>query len=230
MEKETQKYVVYYRVSTQKQGISGLGIDAQKASVKSFLKARGGEIVDACTETESGKNNHRPRFKEAVEAVKENNAILLVAKLDRLSRDVHFITGLRKEGINFTACDMPDANKLTINIMAVMAEQERKLIAERTKAALAAAKRRGKKLGTSNKKIKSALKKKGWKNSLTKRKRRADSFAESLRSKIEFLRIEEKKTQQAIVKHFNEYNVAAARGGKWHITQLQRVMERLDID
>ena len=228
--KEKKKYVVYFRVSTQRQGQSGLGIDGQKAAVKAFTKARNGKILAEFVEVESGKRDDRPEFQKAVIKVKESGATLLVAKLDRLSRDVHFIAGLRKDGINFTSCDMPDANQFTINVMAAMAEQEREMISELTKTALAVAKEKGVKLGASNPKIKKALIGKGWKNSLGTRKNRANQFAENLRDKIEKLRIEEGRTQQDIVDHFNDYNVPAARGGKWSRSQLKRVMTKLEIE
>ena len=225
----SQRYVVYYRVSTQRQGRSGLGIKGQKAAVKAFLKGRGGRVVKEFTEVESGKRSDRPAFLEAVKAVNEHNATLLVAKLDRLSRDVHFIAGLRKDGIDFTACDMPDANKFTINIMAALAEQERELIAERTRAALQEAKRKGRKLGAANRKVLRGLKREGYDKSLESRQSRSLRFAESLRSKIEKLRIKEKRTQIQIMEHFNEYSVPAPRGGQWNQRQVQRVMTRLGI-
>ena len=137
----------------------------------------------------------------------------MVAKLDRLSRDLHFVTGLQKEGIDFCACDMPDANRLTINIMAAMAQQEREMISERTRTALKAAKAKGRKLGASNRKIKRALKAKGWKNSIKTRRARASRFAENLRPKIEKLRVKEGKSRGEIVDHFNDYSVPAPMGG-----------------
>ncbi len=140
------KYVAYYRVSTQKQGISKLGLESQKAIVSNFTKD--GCIVAEFVDVESGKKNQRPELSKAIQLSKKENAVLVIAKLDRLSRDVNFISGLMKSDISFTACDQPHANKFTIHIFAALAEQERDMISERTKLALAALKRRGKKLGS----------------------------------------------------------------------------------
>ena len=227
--KDTPKYVVYYRVSTKRQGRSGLGLKGQENAVMAFLNGSKSRIVAEYTEIESGKRDDRPQFQKAVKSAQENDATLLVAKLDRLSRDLHFVTGLQKEGIDFTACDMPDANRLTINIIAVMAQQEREMISERTRTALKAAKAKGRKLGAANRKIKKALRAKGWKNSIKTRRERALRFAENLRPKIEELRISEGKPLQKIVDHFNSYAVPAPMGGGWSISQLQRVMTRLGI-
>ena len=227
--KGTPKYVIYYRVSTKRQGRSGLGLRGQKNAVLAFLNGSKSRIVAEYTEIESGKRDDRPQFLKAVKSAQENDATLLVAKLDRLSRDLHFVTGLQKEGIDFTACDMPDANRLTINIMAAMAQQEREMISERTKTALSAAKAKGRKLGASNRKIKKALRAGGWKNSIKTRRERALRFAENLRPKIEKLRIKEGKSRGEIVEHFNDYSVPAPMGGGWSPSQLRRVMDRLGI-
>lgn len=145
-------YIAYYRVSTQKQGLSGLGLDAQKSDVTRFIKQHPGcELIADYQETESGKNNHRPQLMAALAACKANNAILLIAKLDRLTRNAAFLFALRDGGTKFVCCDMPDANELTIGIMAVIAEHERNIISARTRAALAEKKKQlaaeGKKLG-----------------------------------------------------------------------------------
>ena len=238
MEKKTEKkmkdqlnYVVYYRVSTQRQGKSGLGLKGQKNAVEAFIKGDNrGVVLAEFKEVESGKKNDRPVLEDAIAKVKEAGAILLVAKLDRLSRDLYFISKLRKDGIEFQACDMPDANKLTINIMAAMAEQEREMISQRTKAALKVAKNRGKKLGASNKKVKRALKDRGWVKSIETRKEKARVFAESLRDKIEDLHFKQGKSLQGIVDHFNEYKLAAPRGGKWSKSQLYAIVKTLGLE
>jgi DNA invertase Pin-like site-specific DNA recombinase len=139
-------FVAYYRVSTDKQGVSSLGLDAQRASVARFL----GKAVPLAefTEIESGKSHlNRPQLQAAVAACKRIRAKLVIAKLDRLARNVHFISGLMESGVDFVAVDLPSANKLTIHVMAAMAEHEREMISERTKSALAEAKKRGVQLG-----------------------------------------------------------------------------------
>jgi DNA invertase Pin-like site-specific DNA recombinase len=137
------RYVAYFRVSTQKQGRSGLGLDAQKQAVKDFLQHFGGELVAQYMEIESGKRIDRPEFTKAADYAELANAVLLVAKLDRLSRDLHFVTSLQKRGIRFKLCDLPEIDNLTIHILAAMAEHEARMISVRTKQAMTEAKRRG---------------------------------------------------------------------------------------
>lgn len=138
-------YVAYYRVSTNWQEKSGLGIEGQIADVKRFIGYD--ELIAEFTEIESGGNNKRPRLEEAISLCKKKGAILVIARLDRLSRDVMFIEGLKRQGIRFVCCDMPDANELVIGIMAQMAQYERNLISERIKKSLQAKKARGDKWG-----------------------------------------------------------------------------------
>jgi DNA invertase Pin-like site-specific DNA recombinase len=140
------KFVAYYRV-TQRQGRSGLGLDAQRKAVADHLNGGGWRIVAEFTEIESGKRSDRPKLAEALKACRVLGATLIIAKLDRLARNVHFISGLMESGVDFTAVDFPQANRLTVHILAAVAEHEAKLISERTKPALAAAKARGVKLG-----------------------------------------------------------------------------------
>jgi DNA invertase Pin-like site-specific DNA recombinase len=142
-----EKYVCYYRVSTADQGKSGLGLEAQKKTVEDFLNGNGHEIVGEYTEIESGGKNDRPELQKAVTACELKGARLVVAKLDRLSRDLHFITQLQQSGTRFVIAEMPDATELTVHIYASMAQHERKVIGQRTKAALAQLKEKGVKLG-----------------------------------------------------------------------------------
>jgi DNA invertase Pin-like site-specific DNA recombinase len=141
------KYVAYYRVSTVRQGASGLGLEAQQAAVRDFLTP-GTTLVAEYTEVESGKKNNRTQLSQAIAAAKTTGARLLIAKLDRLSRNAAFIFALRDSGVDFVAVDIPDANALTVGIFAVMAQHERETISQRTKDALSAKKARGFKLGT----------------------------------------------------------------------------------
>jgi DNA invertase Pin-like site-specific DNA recombinase len=143
------RFVAYYRVSTAQQGRSGLGLDAQREAVRVFMAGHAGELAEEFTEVESGKNADRPQLARALDACRLTGGALVIAKLDRLSRDAHFLLGLEKAGVDFVAADMPNANRLTVRLMAVIAQEEREMISARTKAALAAAKARGKKLGGS---------------------------------------------------------------------------------
>jgi DNA invertase Pin-like site-specific DNA recombinase len=141
-----KKYVAYYRVSTQRQGASGLGVEAQQAAVRTYVGSA--SILNEYTEIESGKQNQRPKLLAAIKEAKAAGATLLIAKLDRLSRNAGFIFSLRDSGVDFVCADMPDANTLTVGIFAVLAQHERELISQRTKAALTAKKDRGDALGT----------------------------------------------------------------------------------
>ena len=141
------KWISYLRVSTDRQGKSGLGIEAQRNAVAEYLNGGNWSLVKEFVEVESGKNTERPKLAEAIKACRVYGAKLVIAKLDRLSRDAHFLLGLEKAGVDFVAADMPNANRLTVGIMAMVAEEERRMISKRTKDALAAAKRRGTKLG-----------------------------------------------------------------------------------
>ena len=139
--------VTSLRVSTARQGKSGLGLEAQQKAVADYLSTGQWNLLEEFVEVESGKNSKRPKLLEAIELCKASGAKLLVAKLDRLARDAHFLLSLKKAGIDFVCADMPEANRLTIGIMAMVAEEERKAISKRTKEALAAAKARGVQLG-----------------------------------------------------------------------------------
>ena len=140
------KYVVYYRVSTKKQAISGLGLDAQKTIVQNYLKDSN-NIIAEYIEVETGKSANRPQLNKALQCCKESNATLIVAKLDRLARNLHFVTSLQVANVDFICCDMPTANRLTIHIISAIAENEALLISQRTKQALAEKKKQGVKLG-----------------------------------------------------------------------------------
>ena len=143
--KET-KFVAYYRVSTERQGTSGLGLDAQRKAVQTHLQSQ--EPLTEFTEVESGKKSDRVELTKALDLCRSTGSTLVIAKLDRLSRNLKFIVDLMESGVDFVCCDLPQANRLTIHIMAVMAEHEREMISQRTKAALAAAKERGVLLGS----------------------------------------------------------------------------------
>jgi DNA invertase Pin-like site-specific DNA recombinase len=139
-------FIAYYRVSTDKQGAAGLGMDAQREAVTRFIGQRG-QIVAEYVEVESGRKANRPKLRAALDECKNRRATLIIAKLDRLARNVHCISGLMESKVDFLAVDMPEANRLTIHVLAAVAEYEREMISQRTKAALAQAKARGTKLG-----------------------------------------------------------------------------------
>jgi DNA invertase Pin-like site-specific DNA recombinase len=147
MSPDTQKFVSYYRVSTEQQGRSGLGLEAQQATVSKHLAAHGGVELASYVEVESGKVNERPQLQAALLHCRQAHATLLVAKLDRLSRNAAFLLSLRDSGAKFIALDLPEVTTLTLGVLAVIAQHERELISERTKAALAARKARGLPLG-----------------------------------------------------------------------------------
>src|SRR6185369_9410255 len=145
------KFIAYYRVSTERQGKSGLGLDAQRTAVLDYLNGGGWKLLGEFTEVETSKGRNalacRPQLRAALEACRKQKATLLIAKLDRLARNVHFISGLMESGVEFVAVDMPQANRFVVHILAAVAEQEAEAISKRTKAALAAARARGTKLG-----------------------------------------------------------------------------------
>jgi DNA invertase Pin-like site-specific DNA recombinase len=147
MDAGARPIVAYYRVSTRQQGDSGLGLEGQVAAVERFAASAGSAIVRAFQEVESGKRADRPELARALAFARRAGATLVIAKLDRLARNVHFLSGLMESGVDFVACDNPTANRLTIHILAAVAEDEARRISERTKAALAAYKARGGVLG-----------------------------------------------------------------------------------
>lgn len=175
------KIVAYYRVSTKKQGQSGLGLDAQKSQVEAFSQHNHGKVIGEYTEVETGKNSDRPKLRDALAHARLNKATLVVAKLDRLSRNVAFTSALMESGVEFVACDNPHATKLTIHILAAVAENEARATSTRTKDALAAAKAKGKKLGSARPGHWDGIEhKRGWKkgakNSAKLRTQRAKSM------------------------------------------------------
>lgn len=215
------KFVVYYRVSTARQGASGLGLDAQRTSVDQYLAVVSGEVVAEFRELESGRKSDaaRPELAKALAECKKTGARLLVAKLDRLARNVHFVSGLMQSKVKFVACDLPEANDLTIHIMAAFAEHEAKRIGERTRDALAAAKRRGVALGKTGPA--------NLKRNLEERAAAADDFAERLRREVRGMQAEG-MSEAEMVRELNAKGIVTARGGLWQQVQLSRVIVRLE--
>lgn len=220
----TGNHVLYYRVSTTKQGIDGHGVNAQKAAVTGFLNGGQWKVVGEFTEVESGKRADRPQLAKAIEACRLYGARLVVAKLDRLSRDPDFLRGLERAGVEFVAADMPNANKLTIGIMALVAEQEREAISARTKAALQAAKARGKVLGGYRGK---AFSEADHAAASAARKAKGDAQANRFAPAIAEIQAGGITSASGIAKALNERGIPTARGGEWQAVQVQRVLGRL---
>lgn len=222
---DEKKYVAYYRVSTTKQGKSGLGLEAQKASIKSFLKRL--SPIAEFTDIESGtrKGNNRNGLKTAIDHALSNNATLLIAKLDRLARNVSFISQLMESGVDFVACDMPQANKFTVHIFAALAEQEADLISQRTKAALAELKNAGITLGTPENLSRSAREK-----GFAKRQENAHKHENNVKAGalIRSFRREGKNFAQ-ITKELNALGFLTRRGKPFRQTQVQRLYERYSL-
>jgi DNA invertase Pin-like site-specific DNA recombinase len=220
-------FVAYYRVSTAKQGASGLGMEAQRAAVSAFIASKGADakLLKSYTEVESGKRDNRPALAEALEQARLTGATLLIAKLDRLSRDAHFLLGLQKAGVSFVAADMPEANALTVGIMALVAQQEREAISRRTREALAAARARGVKLGCPN--GAAHLRRFGNGLAVTALKAAAGARAKGLAATIEAIRGEGVVSANGIAKALNERSIATPRGGLWTARSVLNVTARL---
>jgi DNA invertase Pin-like site-specific DNA recombinase len=207
---------------------SGLGLEAQRAAVDAYLNGGSWRLLEEYLEVESGKKNDRPQLAKALHHAKVTGATLVIAKLDRLSRDAHFLLGLDKAGVEFLAADMPHANRLTVGIMALVAEQEREAISKRTKEALAAAKRRGVKLGNPN--GAAALRRAGKGNAaaVARVQKAAHQRAEDLQPVIRELQEHGITGLRAIGRALNERGVVTPRRGKWHPTGVARVIERMN--
>jgi DNA invertase Pin-like site-specific DNA recombinase len=211
------KFVAYYRVSTDRQGKSGLGLEAQREAVMQYLNGGPWTLVGEFTEVESGKRADRPELEKALAACKKQKARLVIAKLDRLSRNLAFIAALMESGVEFVAVDNPHMNKLTIHILAAVAEHEREMISERTKAALAAAKRRGTRLGNPN--LPHAAKR-----GVAALKANARQFAANVRPIIEEIMRAGATSHNQIAAKLNERNVKTARGGRWTHVQVGAIL------
>jgi DNA invertase Pin-like site-specific DNA recombinase len=215
------RFVAYYRVSTAKQGASGLGLEAQRMAVTDYLDGGNWKLLSEHAEIESGKRSDRPALASALRDCKLKRATLVIAKLDRLSRDAHFLLGLEKAGVDFVAVDMPNANRMTVGIMAVVAEEERRMISERTKAALAAAKARGVKLGgkrPNHRNVDPAL-------GMAARIRAADEFAQCVGPVIAELR-QAGMSYRQIVAELTRRGIHGARGGAWTAIRVRGVLLR----
>jgi DNA invertase Pin-like site-specific DNA recombinase len=215
-DREAREFVVYIRVSTDRQGQSGLGVEAQREAVETFMNRANGVALAEFVEVESGKRADRPKLREALAVCRREHATLLIAKLDRLARSVHFISGLLEGGVEFVAVDNPHANRLMLHLLAAFAEHEREMISQRTRAALAAAKARGAQLGQNGKLL------------AERHRRAADAFATLRLGAIVDAQMKGARTLQQIADALNAEGVASAKGGRWHPTSVRRVLGRTD--
>ncbi|ASK88366.1 recombinase family protein [Sphingorhabdus sp. SMR4y] len=212
-----QKFVSYLRVSTNRQGQSGLGLEAQRGAVRNYLACIPHEHIDELVEVESGSKSSRPVLAEALAQCRREKATLVIAKLDRLARNVAFISSMMETGVDFVAVDAPYANKLMLHILSAFAEHEREQISMRTKVALAAAKARGVELGNNGKVL-------ARQNRLA-----AKNFAETMRTDIECCLDQSITTYTGVAERLNEQEISSRAGTAWSATMVSRVMKRLDI-
>ena len=216
------KFVAYFRVSTDRQGKSGLGLEAQREAVMNYLDGGRWTLIKEFTEVESGKRNGRPELVKALAACKRQKAKLVIAKLDRLGRNLAFIATLKESGVEFVAVDNPHANELTVHFLAAIAQHEREMISERSKAALLAAKRRGRRLGNPN--LPEAAKR-----GVAALKANAKRFAANVRPIIDEIIAAGAKSHTAIAAKLNERNVPTARGGVWTHVQVGAILRRFEV-
>ncbi|MGE5421619.1 MAG: recombinase family protein [Syntrophothermus sp.] len=212
-------FVSYSRVSTDRQGRSGLGLEAQAATIEAHVQSVGGEVVASFVEIESGKVDERPELEKALALCKRKKATLLIAKLDRLSRDAHFLLGLQKSGVPFVAADMPYADSFTVGVLALVAQKEREMISERTKAALKAAKARGIQLGCPDAPRTAAIAREAKQE---KAKSRAANIAPIIR---EIMVKGGDMSLRAVAMVLEARGIKTPRGGsRWQAVQVQRVL------
>jgi DNA invertase Pin-like site-specific DNA recombinase len=217
------RFVAYFRVSTQKQGDSGLGLEAQREAVTRHVAITQGVIVAEYCEIESGKRNDRPEIAAALAACRLRHATLVIAKLDRLARNVFFISSLMESGVDFVACDNPHATRLTIHILAAVAEHEREMISQRTKAALAAAKARGVRLGNPH------LTPGDTRRATAVRSDRALSYARDVDFYVNEARKAGCASLGSIARALTARGIATPAGAvKWDATAVKRILARLE--
>ncbi|WP_310218535.1 recombinase family protein [Caulobacter sp. BE264] len=207
-------FIVYLRVSTQRQGQSGLGLEAQREAVEQYAARVSEPILGTFTEVESGAQKDRPELAAALKECRRTKSVLLIARLDRLSRSLSFIAQLLEAGVEIRAADMPEANRLMLQMLAVFAEHERRLISERTRAALAAAKTRGVELGVHGKRLAQA------------HRDEATVFARSLATIVLPLAAQ-KMSLRRIADELNARGLVSRDGGRWHPSSVTRLLSRL---
>jgi DNA invertase Pin-like site-specific DNA recombinase len=218
------RFVAYYRVSTAKQGQSGLGLEAQQASVRGWLNGGDWKLVGELVEVESGKrSDNRPELASALRLCRVHNATLIVAKLDRLARNVNFISALQDAGVKFVAVDMPHVNEMVINILASVAQGEAVAISQRTKAALAAAKARGVVLGNPNRDV-AQYADKGRVIGHAVRRAKASKRRADLLPMIEHIQAAGTLSLSGIARELNAREITTALGKAWTAQQVKRLV------
>ena len=220
------RIIGYERVSTARQGASGLGIEAQRRAIEGFVAQRNATLIARFTEVESGRNPDRPELSKALHLAKVTGATLVIAKLDRLSRNAAFLLTLRDSGVRFAAVDLPEANDLTVGIMALVAQQEREAISKRTKEALAVARSRGVRLGNPN----GAAALAGWQGRCAAQgghcAQRRPACAD-LAPVVEDIRSGGATSLRAIAGELNARGMLTRRGGRWHVSTVMNLLDRL---
>lgn len=219
-----QRLVAYERVSTARQGASGLGLEAQRKVIEDFAASRGAEVLARFTEVESGRKADRPELAKALHLAKVTGATLVIAKLDRLSRNAAFLLALRDSGVRFVAVDMPEANDLTVGIMALVAQAEREAISRRTKEALAVAKARGVKLGNPNGAASLRRAGKGGAALRAAVSANAAAFSADLAPVLEDIRAKGHTSLRAIATELTARGIRTRRGGKWGVGNVQALI------
>lgn len=217
IERKTRIYVSYLRVSTHRQGHAGLGIEAQRSAVTSYILYTGGELKTEIVEVESGSHSTRPGLVQSIALCQESGATLVIAKLDRLARNVAFVSSLMESGVEFVAVDAPYANKLMIHILSAFAEHEREQISERTRLALAAARARGVKLGTNGKYL------------AARHRQEAVDFAYSIKPEVNKAILAGATTLVEIANHLNICSIKTRQGASWSHETVRRVLIRLGV-
>ena len=223
------RIIGYDRVSTARQGANGLGIAAQRQAIDGFVAQRGGTLIARFTEVESGRNPDRPELGRALHLAKVTGATLVIAKLDRLSRNAAFLLALRDSGVRFAAVDLPEANDLTVGIMALVAQQEREAISRRTKEALAVAKARGVRLGNPNGIAAIRRAGKGGAPLRAAIARNAERHARDLAPVVEDIRAGGATSLRAIAAELNVRGMLTRRGGRWHVSTVMNLLDRLGL-
>lgn len=211
----SRRFIAYYRVSTTKQGNSGLGLEAQVEAVQSYLRQNNGVPLGEYVEIESGARSERPQLKMATDACRKEKAVLVIAKLDRLARNVHFISGLMESGIEFVAADNPHANRLMLHLLAAFAEHERDQISRRTKDALAAAKRRGATLGSFGKVL------------AQRNQMKAKNFARNLAPTLDAIDPARKLSLRNLASELNIRGSRTVSGACWNAMTVYRLKRRI---
>jgi DNA invertase Pin-like site-specific DNA recombinase len=227
--------IAYYRVSTKKQGDSGLGLDGQRAAVDAYVRQTGATLKASYVEVESGKLADRPELAKALAHARRSKATLVVAKLDRLARNVEFLAKVMNSAVDFVACDNPAANRLTLHILAAVAEAEAKAISDRTRAALQAAKARGTLLGSARpghwdgrEDRRLAGLEKARKVAIKVRQQKAAESYADLAPRMAELR-KDGATLQAIANELNNEGHTTRRGKAWNQTQVSRILDRMEV-